>query len=214
MGVQNGVVEGILKSLRNDIPINTDEGSFGSGKSGGLSVVWEPLIDLKRLTTGVSSYTPFDGLSAENFSNMPKQATIPGGERWDLYGLSWYAWTASGVMTELQKAAFNAFILSGSYQIGLNQISIRSVPLVFHFGQKGFNETFLATGTTTTILTASTGPGNDQSYREVWPEETFLTLQSKVQMTFKLSLTTATVAALDGVYFGPCFSRAKASRTP
>jgi len=196
--------KGILQSLRDGSPINVKEGSFGTG---GLSVVFDPLVDAQPLVTGATQYSYFDGSRAANLSNMPTGALVPGGDRWDLYGLNAAFIIPAGQAVETTQAAIRAFILSASYIVTLGQITIKEDPLWKLFGNKQYIDVFTTAGTL-----AAAGGYVDQTYKEPWPEETFLTLQSTVKMKFLVNCS-ATASAVNGLYLGFYFDRAKASQT-
>ena len=196
----------ILQCLNMGKSINVNEGSFGTPGDSGVSVVFDKLVDCVTLTTAAVKYTMFDGTRASNFSNMPA-GLVPGGDRWDLYGLSWFWGNASGLAAEAVQAAFRAFVMASQVVVQLGVITVIDQPLFPYFGNQGLTNTFVST------VTAASGPSTTQSFNEPWPESLFLTLQQNVKMNFAVVCTAAAGATLNGMYLGAWFPRVRASRS-
>lgn len=201
------MIKGILQSLRDGAPINVNEGSFGIPGQSGVSVTWDKLMDLRRLATNAMTMVYFDGNNSdEALCNVPN-GLVPGGERWDLYGLEWYFRPSGGTSTPAVWAAFCAFINSGFNIISLGQTQIRNQPLAGYFGNRATDVLYVST-------TTAVNPSSPQStWRDIWPEEAFLTVSSTVKMTFKVQLTAGVDVNLNNLVFGASFMRARAAKT-
>jgi len=200
----------MLDRLNAGQPINVQDGSFGKPGGGNLTIVKDDYHDMQALVTGTSQYKFFDGTRSNN-PNLTNctAAVVPGGERYDLYGLDAYLApaTTAGTLTEAQYGLFREFVRSASITVALSSITIIQEPLMTYFGNQGFQTSYLST------VTAAVGPSNAQLWRKRWPDQLYFTLQSTVQMTFTLNLTGYTTASgLSGMYLGFSFPRVKASK--
>jgi len=206
---------GILQQLRDGGPIAIDKGTF---KKGGLAVYWTPLVDSVSLVTSTVQYLLFStpvGQTANGVAktdaatNMPS-TQVPGGERWDLMGISFFALPVNSTganWTEANQAAFRVFVQSASYTIRFNNQVVRQVPLFYHFGNKGYSNNAVST------TLALTTPDPVAFWHETWPEECYLPMQENISMKFSIDCA-ATAAGVNGFVLGVAFDRVVASLTP
>ncbi len=199
----------MLERLNAGLPINVNDGSFGKPGGGNLVIVKDDYGDMQPLVTGAGKYSFFDGSRATqpNLTNCTA-ATVPGGERYDLYGLEGYIAPPAtfGALTDTQSGLLRDFLRSASLEVKLSSITIINEPLFTYFGNQAYSVTYA----TPTLAVASTS--NSQSWEKRWPDDLYFTLQSTVLMTFTVTLNAATTnVGLNGVFLGFSFPRVKAS---
>ena len=199
-------MKSILDSLATNSPIDIAKGTWSAPGSSGLSVVWDKMVSIKTLATATTQLKFFTGEEDEHLTNVTTNL-VPGGDRWDLFGLNWFFGNAAGVNTAAVRAAFRAMIQGASLVVTLGKTVITESPLIPYFGNVGNVDTYVST------VTAATAPATEQSWKDPWPKSCWLALQETVKFQFVVNFSVAPGADLNGALFGAWYDRARASRT-